>query len=550
MAVPALRPAVRRTEWPRVSLPSLLIAAAVLGAAANVAVTLVRLPALLAATYRFSDAPALAFYADALLNGHGPLALPTQTSVGVLWLDELITPFPVHHLIEYITGPAITLIAFALIVRSAQLVGGRRLAAATVLALALLPPIFLWPLLFPDNHATTVLGMAVLLWHSARDTAGRHSNARSVAVGLATGLLLVTDPQLVVAGAIPYLVTQIVMALRLRARAAMRPALLTVVAASVAVAMTVSAMRAQGLHIIALVPGGDIVSNLAHGTVLSLQTAGWSINGGWYGSDFSVSSLALLPVAAAIGVALMRVVAKTVTTWRRRETASMVEGYRLYWLLSMLCVAGAFAVLGYGLTSLQGHYLLPVFFAAAALLPTAILEERHHSRGTKPGAPRRVTMLASLVVAILGAHTAYATATVDAANFDAGLAPSASADPLPLLLEHGLSRGYSGYWEAFDLDWRGDGKVAVWPVLGGPAACGAAAGSVCAYGFAPEGVYRPVSGRTFIITPASNEACVAPQPSVSIFGVPAAAYRTGPYIISMYEYDVASRFSTATQLFC
>src|SRR6202163_5043579 len=93
-------------------LPATAIGFRIAAAAALVAfaVTLARLPPSLAAVFRFSDAPELTFISQSLATGHGPQLLPTQTSIGVIWFDELLQWAPFRIGIEYWTGPALALL--------------------------------------------------------------------------------------------------------------------------------------------------------------------------------------------------------------------------------------------------------------------------------------------------------------------------------------------------------------------------------------------------------------------------------------------------------
>jgi hypothetical protein len=311
-------------------------------------------------------------------------------------------------------------------------------------------------------------------------------------------------------------------------------------------------MAVQGLHVNALVPSSGLISSISHGTALALQTAGWAVDGGWYASGFSATWLALFAAGAcgtvALGAALVR--ARRPSKARSSSLEPVRSGYALFLLLSIAIGVAAFVGFGYGFSPMQGHYLMPAYVAAVALVPTRFLAlDRRAGHLIGHRAKQIALTLVTLLFALFATHTAYATATVDASLFNARIAPTGADDPLPVLLQRHLTRGYSGYWEAFDLDWRANGSLSVWPVLGAPGACDGAAGSLCAFAFAPEGEYRGTSGQTFIVTPASNDTCIN-APAATVFGPPSAVYRAGRYTISVYPYDVASRFSSRARLFC
>ena len=119
-----------------------------------------------------------------------------------------------------------------------------------------------------------------------------------------------------------------------------------------------------------------------------------------------------------------------------------------------------------------------------------------------------------------------------------------------MLLEHHLTRGYSGYWAAYDVSWRSHGRVLVWPMLGGSRACSGPAPAICGYTFAPQGEYAAQPGRSFIITAGRQDGCIPPTPPVSVFGTPQTVYHAGSYVVTVYAYDVASRFAKEAYLFC
>jgi hypothetical protein len=311
-------------------------------------------------------------------------------------------------------------------------------------------------------------------------------------------------------------------------------------------------MTVQGLHVIALVPSSGLLSNISHGSALALQTAGWAVDGGWYASDFTAAWLALFAAGACGTIALGAALARRRPLWTAPNSPvdPVRSGYALFLILSIAMGVAAFVGFGYGYSPMQGHYLMPAYVAAAALVPAALLALDRRAGHLIAQRSRQIALtLATVLFALFATHTALATATVDPSLFNARIAPTGADDPLPALLERHLTRGYSGYWEAFDLDWRANGSLSVWPTLGAPGACGGAVGSLCAFAFAPEGEYRPTSGETFIVTPASNDACIS-APAASVFGLPSAVYRAGRYTISVYPYDVASRFSSRTRLFC
>ncbi len=535
------------------SATSVSAVVAVVAALISFAVTLARLPALLAAVFRFSDAPELSYIAQGLATGHGPQLLPTQTSIGVIWFDELLQPVPFHAGIEYWTGPFLALVMAAVMVRTAHLVLGRRGAMWTCVMLMVLPAVVLWPLLFPDNHITTYVASALLAWHLVLDLGGRRNIGRSIAVGVIAGVGLVTDPQLLAFAVVPYIATVAVLRRGMTAQQA-RSVLFTAAAAVVAVGLSYVAMHAQGIQTVALLPGGGGVGGVGRGLVLAVQTLAWTIGGGWYGD--AISGLAI-----GLSIAVVVVIAAIVIKGLRERFVNRpaeglhdmaLAGYGMYWGLAFACLLGAFVLLGYGAggAPAQGHYLVGCYFAAAALLPPMAAGFVGRSVTTRRFHAGITGLVAAAVFTLIAVDNAVAIATFDASQYFDRLQVPVSDDPLPVLLQHGLLHGYAGYWESYDLDWRSGGAVSVWPLLGGAQACTGGAASLCPYAFAPRGEYKPTGGQTFIITPWTAETCGRSAPAASIFGNPEAVYTRGPYTISVYGYDVASRLSGDTGLFC
>jgi hypothetical protein len=513
-------------------------------------VTVVRAPTLLDAAYRNSDAPAISFMALGVASGYGPLNLPTQSSIGILWLNLALNPFAFRQTVELWTGLAIAVIAIALLLRTAYAIGGWRATLGTAAIVTVLPTVILWPLLLADSHVSTVLGTVLLAWHLVRDLEGRRGRLRTAVVGAVSGVLVVTDAQLLVTGVLPYIVAGLLVRRR-SPGLSLRPTAQTTFFLCVGVAATAVAMAVQGVHLIEFVPRVSLATHFALSPAMVLQMFGWTVDGAWYGAAFTPTVLLLLPVAIVAMVVLVRIATATVRDLGRDAVAAdNVRGYRVFWLLSLVGLVCAFVVAGYW-DPTQAHYLMPCYFAVGALIGSWL--GRDSPRRLLP-APRRARLALLLVAAgaltAFAAHTAYATATLDPAVMYSDRAPSSQDDPLPVLLEHHLTRGYAGYWASYDVSWRSHGRVLVWPMLGGSRACSGAAQAICGYAFAPQGEYSPQAGPSFIITSGAQDGCIPAMPPASIFGRPAVVYRAGRYIVSVYKYDVASRFANEAYLFC
>ncbi len=424
----------------------------ILGGLAGVAalvsftVTLLRLPTLLAAVYRFSDAPELSYIAQGLATGHGPQLLPTQTSIGVIWFDELLQWVPFRAGIEYWTGPVLTVAMGLLLVRTAHLVLGRKGTFLTSVLLLVLPTVVLWPLLFPDNHITTYAAAVLLAWHLVLDVRERRSVFRSVLVGVAVGVGVVTDPQLLAFGVVPYIATVAVLRRRLPAHQ-VRSSLVTLSGTLVAAGLSFLVMSVQGIRTVSILPGSGGISGVIRGIGLAMQTFAWTIGGGWYGEAISVLAAGLCVVAVGSVVALVAIGAgqRTVAGRRPASVETSIAAYGLFWGLAFAFLLGAFVFLGYGAggAPMQGHYLVGCYLAAAALLPAIVIRFGPTSLARRHSRAGAAALLAVGVFSLFAVNNAVSTATFDASHFYDQLQVPAADDPLPVLLEHGLTRGYS-----------------------------------------------------------------------------------------------------------
>jgi hypothetical protein len=505
-------------------------------------VTVLRLPTLLDATFRFSDAPELAAIAHAIQSGHGPQNLPTQTSLAVVLLDQAIYGLPFHRFLELATGPVLSLLSFLIMVRTAFLAAGRRAAVGTTLILLVLPPVVLWPLLFPDNHITTVLGAALLAWFVVRSSRVRTRFPLSATLGLLLGILFISDPQLLVVGIIPFIVC-VFLQLKRRANFGVRPHVILLLSMGVGIVAGRAIMAAEGITYIqiGLAPA---TSNIPSSLSKAFKGVLLATNGAWYGDLLTIVFIPAFLLVIAIIVALLVLASQTIRTLLSTTVAQpepQLLLYKSFWILSASGLLAAFAILGYGSDDdYQIHYLMPLYLAVAALLPVAKLLWN-----------RKFMFVVPALFSIFALNIAFRTATIDPSNFNRHLSPASNIDPLPTLESHHLTYGYSGYWEAYDLTWRSNETIAVWPYSAGSKACDGMTASFCPYSFAPQGEFKGKhSGPSFILTPGAGGTCLPSMPPESVFGTPIAVYRHGPYTISVYDYDVASRFTADKGLFC
>lgn len=213
-----------------------------------------------------------------------------------------------------------------------------------------------------------------------------------------------------------------------------------------------------------------------------------------------------------------------------------------YWSLSAVLVMGVYVVgtipsVG-GLGS--SRYLVPVFYAVAALLPLCIGRS----------APVRMTAVAAAalfcVVGITGQDILVA--------FDRGPIPLPrdGRKVIAFLEQEGLTRGYAGYWDSHSITWHDQdsgGRATVYPVgeCEAPSPPSASPRTLCPFALATStSWYHPQPGmRTFVVTggagpPSAALAAAPPQ----AFGPPVQAAVLGTYSVFVYDYDVASQFGS------
>jgi hypothetical protein len=492
--------------------------------------------------FRFSDVSMVPLVARGWQQGRGDALLVTQDSVVAHLYDSVFAPTGALHPAALLFGPLLSgLAAVVMTVTVRRLFGGR--AALLTLALTLaLPPVILWANLQQNNHLTTVLITAVLGWHAVLLASGRRSVLRALWVGLATGVCVISDPQALVSAVLPFAITVVVMAWRADVVRAGRIALGVTAAAGVAAFIALPLwMSAAGIHTVTTFSAQPSVGGVVDGIGLALRGLIWMTGGGWYGDDVTVATLPGLLLAILV-MGLPFAVIKRLRRTGDEEPVPVPRGtHALFWALSAAGIVGAFLLAGASTQNYQAHYVIAVYYAAAALVPFVAEPQRRS----------QLHVLAVLAVSAVVFEAALGVALVPSDAYATTVADPADTAVVARLQAEGLSHGYAPYWDAYDLDWLSGEHLDIWPVTAGRD-CGTSDGArLCAYGSnTVTGAYTGTAGPTFVVVRGTGSGCVHRQPDPALFGQPSRSWTVGNLTVYVYPADVAQHFSPAVAPFC
>lgn len=512
------------------------------------AVTLAfRMAAIQTAIQHNADAAAPALLADALASsGHGrTLWLSSNTFLAALWGDWATRGLPGHRILWEWWPYASTVAAGLMATWAVARVAGRTGAAVSALLCLCLPPVVLGGVVPQNFHGTTavltvVLGVFLVAITSAAWRRGVIVVA--VLVGVATGVGAVSDPLLVVAGVIPFLVGVLVAGSTSRGLMRRRIWIAGVSCAGATLGAAAAGIAALGPLHVAVLPAEGVGFHLAPLTALPahvellLTGVGRMLDGRLGpGSPAPTAVDAAVVAALLAGAVAAVVVAVRHYLWHRPAapdpTGSAPVVHVAYWSASVLMLSGAYTVSAVAADPTTVRYLTPAFFALASL--AAVL--------CGPSLGRRMRRAAAAGALVVAALACAGVATVPAAAYTGGR-PLPDLDRVAsFLVAQGLHRGYADYWDAGALTWITDGEVVARPVMQG-AACQGGGDGLCPYHWlTDDGWYDPQPGTpTFVVT-APGAACME-HPPPSALGRPLATYSVGAVTVTVYPADVATRF--------
>jgi hypothetical protein len=474
---------------------------------------------------------------------HAIVYLGNSAPYTTLWFDELTLHLPLHRGVWVASPYVLASCGLLLLTWAASRVGGRWVAMLTFVIAVSTGPTVVYPLVSQGVHLPTdvnvILLVALLVVAEGCVTARQWRRVLLLALPIAviTGADIGSDALLLVAGALPVLGAPLLLWLRSRERHHALVSLLslgtTLLALAVA-ALTTMVADHQGLRLLRPAPHfatttqlgdnikllGLIVLDMGNGLVFGMRLTTTTALAGISGAF----------AAAAFIITLLMLRHSPADAERSADgPRSALPIYVLFWALVQAASVGAFVLSDVPVDGGAIRYLIPVFYAMAAVIP--IWARRSEAR-------RVGTALAVTLYAGVAAQTLHAS--VVAHGFESS-ANKGTPPVIALLRAHHLNHGYAGYWEANSVTWKSGGQVQPRAVLEG-SACGAPdPGVLCAYRFnALSSWFTPQPGPSFLLV-GLDDPYVSAAPSGAL-GSPSAVYRIGQFTVYVYPYDLASAF--------
>jgi hypothetical protein len=489
-------------------------------------------------------------YAAAPVIAHALAGVPAGTSVVIgqskwyepltfLWATDWL---PLHRQIWDVTPLLCDFVALAALLWSARRAFGLWAAALVGAAVVCFSEGGIEVFVGFDSHGATalhaiVLGVA-LTWLAPLDPviSWRRLVAGSIALGLFSAVA-VPDRLFVVWGLLPFVAGAALIAWRASTPASLR--VLAFAVATTAVALGAGGafeaiVQGHGINTapvpLTLVAGGALV-----GQVIELLEGLTALAGGdFFGFPVNFVGIATFASGMLVFAALAAVLVEV--RRRARLAAPRAAGrgsgavtphlaYVSFWSTSLISSLGAFTFGSFGGNAGGGRYLLGAYIAIAALLP--LLAERGYGhRLSLTVAVSLFALLATYQLVRAPVNSQLRSPSTSEVN---ALARFASA--------HDLRYGYAGYWDSLPVSWQTAFRLQVFPV----AQCAPTAQTLCPFSTVHvSSWYRPRAHTpTFLIVDPTEPFVGAPDPA---FGRPVETAVIGHLEISVYGYDIASRF--------
>jgi hypothetical protein len=495
---------------------------------AYVLVLLIRLPGILSSFYWYGDFPAALRLGDAIFHGgwgHG-VQVRDQAGLAPLWIVGLLHQVSGSDVAGMSLGAVMLIASIWLMVVTARRVMQTSNAVLVGVLCVAAPPVVAWETLSPLAHGCTLLLAALCAWQlvALAERAVAHAAVASLAVGVVAGACVVSDTLSFAAAVGPWLICACVLAVR---RPERRTVLALTVAATCGSALAIAlAAHANGIVANDISAPGVSSRGIGAGLGVAASTLGQMISGAWYGDALP----GVITVAAfVLFTALIYLVAR-LTLGRNHEPSASRDTYVWFWGLSSAGLIAALCATGLGIqtspVSYQGHYLNGLWFAAAALLPLALMGLGRR-RSIAIGLVAGLALVSTAGIARLTNEPFQGPDYVDGPQLTAALAAL------------GVSHGYGGYWESYSVAWHTDQHVSVLPLQSCSDASGSA--SLCRYQYAAPASFDVRSGPTFVIV--LRGSCVNDDLCIDVAnlaGLPApVAVRTvGLLQVDVYATDV------------
>ena len=509
--------------------------APLLGVAAYVLVLAQRVPALVTDTAT-SDSVGPMVIAESLppARGGATVSLGNAAHYTTLWFDELTRSLPGHRTIWQAMPYVLSLLGLLLLAWTVRRLAGWRGGLITLGIGIATPPLLLLPLLAQAFHSTTFvngIALAALLVWLARvpDVRAPRVVAVTALVAVVTGLDVASDPLLLVTGVAPFVAAAALVAWRRRGLLIAAGA--ATVAALVTAGVTTLVMGHAGYQVIGLPlrlaspqRASDNLTLLGH-LVLDM------FNGRFGGNPLRIVCGVLAIVAVIVPFAVLGRVVLRRGGDVQRDTARDV--FLAFWGFTALFLAVAFVGTTLALDTNSIRYLPPLFYAVAATVPFIALGNAWRRNGI------------ALAVAFTGVVGAVLLHRAQLAE-DFNVAPQDAQPLIALLEQHGVHRGYAGYWQANLLTWESDGAIQSRAVRQSDTCAPRQPGWFCPYPiFTISDWYAPVlhAGPTFLIREHDGAFVPNPPPTEP---VPQATFSYGRFDVYIYPGDIGGDAAAET----
>jgi hypothetical protein len=457
------------------------------------------------------------------LRGSGPVYVPHFGAWTSFWFLLATRGIASHAGLWEAAGYVFTVLTALVLGWATARVAGRWAGVTSGAATLLVGPFTLHATMTLIYHVTNpftavVLGAYLVLLAQTR------SWLLAVGVGLLAGANAASDPLLWFAGIAPFAFATAVLARTTRSIDVALRAGVTLGVTIVAAVVTNVVMHGLGYHVVgltvALAAVHDLPSNALHFMRMGalLGGANYAYNPGYPREPLRI----LLAVLVLTGIATP--VAGAVISFLRR-TAPLRRAYASYWGAASILLSVVFIVTpnAAALGSPSVYYLLTLAPAAGAGI------------GLLAAGSRRSQVGVALAVAVVGAINV-AAITQGRVGGDPPLAIYKQA-LVRVLDQHGVRRGYAGYWDAQNLSWQTSMHLLVAPVT----RCTRT--QLCPYNFFTiRSWYKPRPGPTFLLLDATNGFVAGAPPFVA--GA-TRTYHFGPLTMYLFDYDIAKHIRPA-----
>jgi hypothetical protein len=532
------------------SLLRALPLAPLLGVVAYAVVLAQRVPSLVHDTAT-SDSVGPMVIAESLPDAHAgsTVVMGNAAHYTTLWFDEVTRWLPGHRAVWQAMPYVVSLLGLLLLAETVRRLVGWRGALLTFAIGIATPPLLLVPLLAQAYHSTTYVNgivlAALLVWLARRPSLRSPLVVGVVAVvAVVTGLDVASDPLLLATGVAPFVAAALLVVWRRRSRDALQVAVAVggafvgclVVAGVTTLLMRHAGFRVEGLPL-RLASASGVSSNLdllGH-LVLDMGNGRLALHGlGDLGvlrlvCGVLVVAAVLVPLYVLLRVALSRTAAADGPAPLRRGLDA--DLFLSFWGFTAVFTALAFVATTLPLDSNSMRYLVPLFYAVAATVPFVALR-----------LPWRRAAVAGAValVGVAGAVLLHRASVAQEFNVQ----PQEAAGLVATLEQHGLHRGYAGYWQANLLTWESDGRVQSRAVVQDRTCNAQPPGWFCPYPiFTVSDWYQRGPGPTFLIRERGGAFVPDPPPSSL---TPREVFSYGRFDVYVFDSDVGDPAARST----